>query len=1002
MLASNCSLTPCRSAARSPAHALSALLILLTACSLGRGTAQAQQTDVLRHFGIHYSAPTSTRRDFGRPLPRFDSVSQLSLYLDTLKAEIEARKEARKRERARNSKGGYYVRTLQEKRAEKLEEKSTDYLEALRFYLKQRAYPNDRVNWKAYPEAIRHRDQMPAGRVRAQQAAPAPSDRTAAGHGIAAAEHSMWEYVGPRNVTTPYRRALGPGPVSGRTNAVAYTPLFLDPGQNTPGVYYAAGAGGGLWKSTDYGANWVPLSNDWPGQRVSCIAIDPTDSNVVYVGSGDAHGFVGYAFGIMKSTDGGTTWTNLGAEEFGGAPVSDILVDPYDPNIVVASTADVLGGRGRLWRSTDGGETWEMALDASTEQPVPSMAWTGMAMGAEYFGSGVEPRRIYYAVGCASPPAAGRVWGSSDRGATWTALPAPSNTTAILFTGADVAASPFTPDFFSPPVDFIYLLSGWDQQIFACSVPIFGTEPIFASAGWTEITGNYAGDFGQWFYNFFIAATESFKFLDAVYAGQIGLGLSPFGSNTWLDISLSYTGADLTHVDQHSMAISPFDPDESLTGNDGGVYRLLYDPFFQTWEYTSLNKTMGTIEFYRAAFHPFNPNKMIGGTQDNSTPGAFGDLNRWRIVGGGDGGFAAIHPTRPNVQFATSQFLTIYRTNNEWRSWGVTGPPTTSDLVYFIAPIAINPGDPKFLYAGTNFLYRYNSNTGQWSKRLGNVKLSHNDALSYIAVAPSDAQRIYTGSGVGEIYMTTNGGTTWQRIDGGITSLPSRFITGMAVHPSNPNRLIVTLSGTGAGHVWRCDNTTAGAARTWTNISGSGEAGLPDIPTNCVTLDIADPTNTYYVGTDVGVFMTADGGQTWSNITRPLGLPNVQVNDLHTVPGTGYLMAATFGRGMWRLKLAEPGVPVQSFTISPTITRGGFPISGIITLTTPAQAGGQVVTISNSDPDVVAAPTSITVPAGYRTLFFPMLTRPVATTKTVTLTASSGGTSKSATIRVVP
>jgi photosystem II stability/assembly factor-like uncharacterized protein len=184
---------------------------------------------------------------------------------------------------------------------------------------------------------------------------------------------------------------------------------------------------------------------------------------------------------------------------------------------------------------------------------------------------------------------------------------------------------------------------------------------------------------------------------------------------------------------------------------------------------------------------------------------------------------------------------------------------------------------------------------------LGNQQLSVNGVVIAIAGAPSNANVIYTGSNQGELWMTTNGGSSWRRLAPG-SSLPNRAITAIAVHPNNPYKIYVALGGTGTAHVWRCDNTLASTVQ-WVNISGSGSTALPDIHTNTLALDPSAPDRILYVGTDIGMFYTLDGGATWRNGTAPLGLPNVQVNTLKVVPGTGYLMAATYGRGMWRIRL---------------------------------------------------------------------------------------------------
>jgi len=149
--------------------------------------------------------------------------------------------------------------------------------------------------------------------------------------------------------------------------------------------------------------------------------------------------------------------------------------------------------------------------------------------------------------------------------------------------------------------------------------------------------------------------------------------------------------------------------------------------------------------------------------------------------------------------------------------------------------------------------------------------------------------------------MSTNGGTSWTQINTGSPSLPNRAITSIAVHPTNPSKIYLALGSSGTPHVYRCDNTLAGT-RVWTNISGSGNTGLPDIHTNTIAVDPANPDSVLYVGNDVGFFYTANGGGKWYNGTTPRGLPNVSVSTLKVTPGTARLNAATYGRGMWQLR----------------------------------------------------------------------------------------------------
>ncbi len=794
----------------------------------------------IRYWGILSSLAalllitTIAVADTGRTLPPIHSVRQLKRWIEQEKAR--ARQHLQKLE----AQGKQLPETVKHR----LEE-GPEYLEALLHYLEIRAYPYDSVDWSAYLRAAEHRDQMSGV--------------------FSPASGARWEFVGPRNFMPPYRTYFGTQPISGRVNAVAYDPV-------NEGVYYIGAPQGGVWKSTDYGATWQPLGDSWQFLQVACIAIHPTDPNIIYVGTGDFQGWMRpFSMGIMKSTDGGQTWVSLGAQQFGNKCVSDILIDPENPNLIVACTGwgPYQGVAGDIWRSTDGGQTWTRV------NPV-SAIWSDMAISARNPSTGV---RYYYAVGHGNP---GRLLRSTNRGQTWTVLtpPFPSGNKSSL----RVATSPTVPE-------RVYLLSGDDSQVWVSND---------AGNTWTALNPSVDGGFYQAWYDAHLHVSRDHQNQDVVYLGLVDL-VQRTGAGTWRSIGLSLTNNALVHVDQHSFAVNPRNPNEALVGNDGGVYRMVYNPSTGTVNFTSLNANLGITQFYAAAFHPTNPAVMLGGAQDNSTAFANGDLNSWRGVVGGDGGFCAIHPNNPSIQYASWQYLGIVRTTNSWASGTNISPNYGNDSVAFIAPLTLHPANPNWLLAGTNYLYRWDATTGTWTARLGNQALTGRVLLT-IAGAPSNPNVIYTGGSDGQVWMTTNGGTTWRAIHTGAPSLPNRAITEIAVHPTNPYKVYVVVGGTGTPHVFRCDNTLANPVQ-WVNISGSGSTGLPDVHFNSIALDPTAPDTVIYVGTDIGVFFTLDGGATWRNATQPYGLPNVQVNTVRVIPGTGYLMVATYGRGIWRIAL---------------------------------------------------------------------------------------------------
>ncbi len=929
--------------------------------------------------------------------PPLDSVSELTKYIETLKAAHIAKKGERDEdEHSRVKPGSRPVhfnakpvkRTANPSKAsggeDPKEEDGTDWLQAYRFYIKQRAYPNDKVDWGAIRRAAKKRNALPPAHLRPVSSTPTNTGKPGGSGPVSPGESSpssrsslsaplspggsKWEFIGPKNLAVPYQIYYGQGATSGRVNAVAFTTPVKGQPDTTANTIYAGSAGGGVWKSANGGATWTPLSDGWPSLAVSSIAVDPTNPNKVYVGTGDFQGYGVYPFGMMRSTNGGATWTNSGQDQFGTTSVSHVVVDPESPNIVTVSTGHGIDFLGYVWRSTDSGATWTMAFNSPN-------AWSGLTISApDSLGN-----RIYYAA------APGEIKSSGDRGVNWTTVNLPSG--ASLPTYPDIATSKTDPN-------TVYLLSPGDQNIL---------KSTDAGTTWTDITGAFPGgyNYSQGYYDFHITTSslvDRFKKVqDAVYVGLIDVDQSPNGGGLWRSMGLSYTDQAITHNDQHAMAVNPRNPNDMLVGNDGGLYRLTYNPTRDTWSFdTSPNKTLGITQFYHAAFHPYDASKMLGGTQDNATPISFGDLGNWKNVAGGDGGFAEIHPLAPNVQYATVYFGTTIRTTNGWNSSFQLN--TGSGFTGFFAPIAVDTQDSSVLYWGSDTVWKYKfANNGGYTLSQLTPTLSNLGVMSYIAVSPSDSNRIYAASDVGELFMTTDGGKKWTEIDQGTPSLPNRYITSVTVDPDNPSRVIVTVSGTGSSHVWRCDDAAA-KNRSWTDVS----SGLPDVPANTVALDMTDSANTYYVGTDVGAFVTQNGGSSWSDLSQPLGLPNVQVNELRTVYGTGYLNAATYGRGMWRIRIANPIAPVTSITTIPTTAHGGATVTISITLLSPAPLGGQVVNLQSSNLAVFPVPASVPVVAGFNIKQLPVATAKVTKNTTVTITATAGGKSRSTKLLITP
>lgn len=833
-------------------------------------------------------------------------------------------------------------------------------------YLLLRAYPNDSIDYNAYKAAVAQRDQMSAGPLKARfrnAGSPPPGG----GFGI----ESLWSTfysLGPNNLQPPGQWAFGAQPVTGRANGVAFDPQHS-------GTYYMTSATGGTWKTTDSGSHWIVLSDQWSSLCGASVAVDPVNSQNVYVGTGDFP-YGTQPFGIMKSTDGGNTWTNIGTS-FGNNSVNKILIDPDNPSIITVATG--MPRYGGVYRSTNGGSTWTQVI---TQAGVYTDVECSLKTSNGY--------RYYYATG----EHGGGVWISSDRGATWTKLTTPMVNNGG--NGLSVACSPLY-------AYQLYLFCGDDHKVYRSSN--WGST-------WTDITGNLSSiDWGQAWYDSYIKCGQGLTTypFDVVYVGILDT-YSTTGNGTWTSLLQTYTGNDRAHTDQHDLAINPANYNDILLGNDGGVYDMHVSngAFLSA---TSLNATINTVQFYGADFYSGDFAWALGGSQDNGSEcdnigGGTTSTSTWYGVTGGDGGNARINQTYPWYQYTTSQGGGVYHTTNYWNS-GYTSSINPSygsgETMPWEAATALDPSTWNWFYTATDHLYRFDESSDTWTDDLGGQDLAGSGGIvTSIAVAPTDSRVIYTGSSDGQIWMSTFYGNSgyWYRIDSG---LPSGSITSIAVSPTTALDIIVSIGGTGHDHVYRCTNTLYAPA--WMALDSSGPNSFPDIPATAVAREPFDPDFTYYVGTDIGVFYTTDAGNTWYSINR-FGLPNVQVTGLKALQGTGgelgydQLDVTTYGRGAWTAQLEWPAT-LYNLTLATPGVNGGGTDTGTVSMIGEVPYGGATINLYSSSP-AASVPATVAVPWGSSSYSFGVTGNPVTTATPATITAVYNGISRSANVTVYP
>ncbi len=858
----------------------------------------------------------------------------------------------------------------------RIEKDKGDYLKAYRYFINQRAFPKDKVNWDGLANGWGHAAQMK----------PTLFDS----YGADPTSQNLWSFVGPTNLAVPYNPYYGIGPINGRVNALAYDP-------NNAQIIYAAGAQGGVWKSTNSGANWTWLSASWNQLGVNQIVVDPTNSATIYACLGDYHGYLAGSYGIMKSTEGGVTWTEIASASLGQVGVAKLLIDPTNSQTLIAGTGDV-GHYGFLYRSTDGGQTWTILQVGGTDFLWPALAASVPSNGAVRF----------YAVAAGIATSTGvssRVYSSDDHGQTWKLLASPISKDGSIHYAYCVATSPTNPN-------AVYVLDSENTRL------ITSTNK---GATWTDQSGNLplgsnSYNFSQSYYDYHLECGNRVvgtTNTDILFLGQIDLTESVDGGNSWTSIggpTYDLNGNAISHNDQHCLAVCPTNPNLAVFSNDGGVYSLSYNSATGRNAVSPLNRYLGNTMFYKVAFHPSNANIMLGGTQDNATPISRGDLANWLNVAGGDGGGCAINRANPLIQYATIDGFLIYKTTDGWNTSSlIKNGASANENSPFVTALTLDPQNQYLMYSATNYLYRYDETQQQWSSALGGQdltdKTSKTAVVQAIAVSPTDQKTIYTGSNDGAVYMTKDQGATWTELSKATATLPKAAITSITVSPTNPNDILVGYSGTGRGisHLFRCTNTTS-ATVTFIGVSGSGGSGLPDVSLNAISRDIDNPASTWYVGTDVGVFQTANSGQTWTNAGATLGLPNVIVDDLVAVSGTRYLNAGTYGRGLWRLQIPPQAIvpSLTNLTVAPSSIAAGTQATGTVTLSSSAPSGGLVVSLSSTNTSAATVSSSVTVPAGATSATFAISGNPsLSATASVTINATQGNATFSLPLKVV-
>lgn len=666
---------------------------------------------------------------------------------------------------------------------------------------------------------------------------------------------------------------LGPAPIinggyTGRLSAVVASPT-------NPDKYYVAGADGGVWKTTNGGTSWRALTDDLPICSIGALALDPTNDDIIYAGSGEANyaNHCVYGLGLYKSVDGGESWEVLAADTFAGRTFARIAVSHTNPQVVYAAVGHAGGFPARiaakghpladgpvgLFKSTNGGHHWEQITSG-----VPTIAATDLVLDP------VNDQRVFVAFGHIFGDTDNGIYRSINGGASFTKLSGglPSSGVGRI----SLAIAPSDPN----RLYTIYTRAADSIGNGASTLSVYRTDN--GGDTWIDINpGNFQATYGWYLSTAIVRPTDK----DTFFLGGLSLLRGVAGGS-------SYSNRTPPHVDMHGLA---FDASgRLLVADDGGLHRS--PDFGNTWE--SLNVGLGVIQFYAGlSVSPVARDFVLAGFQDNGTCIRSSGVE-WVNKIGGDGGYTSLSPFDSNVMFAEFQGSgNLYRSINGGSTFSASGSGIdSSDRHCFLPPHAFDPEVPSRLLYATHRIYQSTNNGSTWQVLTGDLTGGPPAAIRAMAIAPSDRMTVYVATNDGRVLVSTDAGASFGLV---MTDHPGwpRVTREIGIDPLDATIAFICSGFFGNDRI----QMTTDRGTTWTTVDGD----LPDVPVNAVAVFNDGQVRWVFAGTDQGLFASDNDGVTWERLGE--GLPNSPVVDVVVDMTQGRLLAATQGRGLWQIPL---------------------------------------------------------------------------------------------------
>jgi photosystem II stability/assembly factor-like uncharacterized protein len=696
-------------------------------------------------------------------------------------------------------------------------------------------------------------------------------------------------------------RGIGPAFTSGRIADFAVNP-------NNHSEFYVAVASGHIWKTTNKGTTFEPVFDNYGTYSIGCLAMDPNNSNVVWAGTGENNHqrALGYGNGVYKTINGGKSWKNMGLKD--SRQIGMILIDPRNSNVVyVAAEGSAWGPGGErgLYKTTDGGEKWEKVLNVSENTGINNIICDPRNPDILYASSEQRRRHAFTKIG-GGPETA--LYKSEDAGKTWRKLT--DGLPKEHMGGMGIAISPQNPDVLYAIIEAANNSGGFFRS-------------FNRGESWSKMSDHASS--GQYYNEIFCDPVQ----FDKIYSVETITYVTTDGGKTWASVSNKER-----HVDDHALWIDPKDNNHVMIGGDGGVY-ITYDVSKGDWIFVS---NLPVTQFYRVTTDNDEPfYNVYGGTQDNNTLGGPSrNISRdgvtsgeWIVTVGGDGFWARVDPTNPNIVYSESQYGNVVRYDKKsGERISIKPQPRKGEPTYkwnWDSPLIISPHSPSRLYFAANKVFRSDDRGNTWQvisddlttqtdrntwpvmgkfwsvdAVVKDVSTSLWGTIVALDESPVKENLIYVGTDDGLIQVTEDAGKTWRKASSFPDVPEYSYVSDVFASRFNENVVFASIRNLKRDDFKPYLLKSTDKGKTWSSISSNlpENGSVHTIEQDFIKEDLL------FVGTEFGAYFSINGGQSWVQLKS--GLPSVAVYDLAIQQRESDLVIATFGRGFYILDNYAP------------------------------------------------------------------------------------------------